>query len=245
VANTAENMEFAWLGVVLLVIGPGTVLCLLGARPRWIFVGILSWMLALAIKIPALLVVYGFDGVPAFPISATAILHGLISAAAELGMAALLLHRSRLSFLDALAFGVGVGSFEVVWVLWEGSLELIDSGDFTGPNALAMASGPLLLERAITLISHTASRLLVYISVVRRYVLPAAIAVALFALCDGVAVYGGLAGWRWEHATVRYGFNAFLAALAAVEMGAAWFFSRRILWPERSAEPAEAPQIVR
>jgi len=229
-------MVWAWLGIVILLVAPAAILRRAGARRRWFFLGILSWLLALAIKIPAVLALYTADGAPRFLPVAVAVIHGLLSAAAELGMAALVLRRARLSLPDVLAFGAAIGSFEVAWVLWEGTLELVDRGELTRANVLALASGPLLIERAVTLVSHTASRVLVYIALVRRWVFPAALAVGLFALCDGVAAYGGIAGWRWQDLWVRAGFNLFLVAVAALEVLAAWRFGRAVPWLQGRVE---------
>jgi hypothetical protein len=115
-------------------------------------------------------------------------------------------------------------------VLWEGYLELFDAGELTGENFFAIASGLFLVERTITFVGHVASRVLIYAALARRDFVPAAVAVAIFWLCDGGAVYGGLAGWRWDDPWVLAGFDAYLAVLGIIEAAAAWCFSRRIPW---------------
>jgi hypothetical protein len=219
-----------WFGVLVLVVGPPAALRRAGARWRWFAFGILSWGVALALKVPAGLLLCNPDGSPRLPAGAAAGLLGFLSAAAELGMAALFLRRARLSLPDVLAFGVGIGSFEAVWALGEGFLELADARALTLANTLAIASGWFLLERALTLVSHTADRLLVYAALARCRPLPAVVAVGLFTLCDGVASYGVLAGWDWENPLIRAGITLFLAALAVVEVLAAWCFGRRVAW---------------
>jgi hypothetical protein len=222
------TIYWPWLGVFVLVFGPAVALWWLGARLRWMFIGIGSWFLALFLKILAIVALYGLDGESPLPILSTAALHGLISVLAELGLAALFLRGQRLRLVDAIAFGAGIGAFEVAWVLWEGSLELIDVGELTWDNFLAFANGLFLIERTITLIGHTASRVLIYAALVRRQALPAVVAVMLFWLCDGAAVYGGLAGWQWDDPWILVGFDSFLAIVGIIEAAAAWYFSQEV-----------------
>jgi hypothetical protein len=102
-------MNWWWLGIILLVLGPPLVLLWKGARLRWLVLGVASWFIALCLKIPAMVALYGLDGEPPFSPLATASIHGLISGAAELGLAALFLFRRRLGLVDVLAFGAGIG----------------------------------------------------------------------------------------------------------------------------------------
>jgi hypothetical protein len=61
--------------------------------------------------------------------------------------------------------------------------------------------------------------------------LPARLTAAgLFALVDGAAVYGVLAGWDWEDGRVWAAFSLFLAAVGVVEALAAWRFARAAPW---------------
>jgi hypothetical protein len=219
-------LNWWWLGIILLVFGPPLALLWQGAKLRWLVLGVASWFIALCLKMPAMVALYGLDGEPPFSPLATASIHGLISAAAELGLAALFLFRRRLGLVDVLAFGAGIGSFEVLWVLWEGFLELYDAGEFTRANFFAIASGLFLVERTITFVGHVASRVLIYAALVRRDFVPAAVAVIVFLLCDGGAVYGGLAGWRWDDPWVLVGFDVYLATLGILEAVAAWYFGR-------------------
>lgn len=212
--------------LVLLIVAPTLVLLARGARLRWSLLGVGSWMLALMVKIAAVLALYRFDGTPRAGLPATAAAHGTISAVLELGFAALFLRRRAPRLIDAIAFGAAIGSFEVLWTLFEAALELDEAGELTVANLLAVASVPFLFERGITLVSHTASRVLIWAALTRRRLRPAAIALALFALCDGVAACGAMAGWDWEDPRVVVGFDLFLAALALIETAAAWRFCR-------------------
>lgn len=85
-----------------------------------------------------------------------------------------------------------------------------------------MAAGPLpavslwflyVLEREITLIGHTASRLLVYLTVRLRSFLPVTVALAAFVLVDGGAMYGEAAKWNWNDPALLAAFCAFTFAV--------------------------------
>lgn len=216
-------MEYAYLsGLAALVAGPVLILRIrYGARWSSFVLGILSFLIALAVKIPLSL---------AMPRSA--VWAGVISAVTELGAAAIFL-RPRMRGADVLAFGAGIGCFEIVMKMAMGAAGASE------PAGTA-AAAPLLLtlvEHASTVVGHTASRALVYVARSARRLAPAAIALATFSLVDGMAAHGALRGWEWGSLAVYGPFVLFLAAVAAVETGAAIWFWKRFETPGRPGDP--------
>jgi hypothetical protein len=120
-----------------------------------------------------------------------AVVLGLWSALCELGLvAALVLVFPVVS--GAAAAGVGVG-------------------DVVGMGVGAGAAEALIL-------GSSASRRLLWVGLVvpgQWYVI--GVAVAFFALVDGVATYGGEAGWRWTEVAVAVRFHGFVAVVTAAE----------------------------
>jgi hypothetical protein len=224
----------AWaVGVLVLVLGPVLFLRLRhDAAWQWFGLGIASWVLALVGKI-GLDAAVGGMGLHEQPPWAQGVWGGLNSAGWELGMAVLFLHGRRLSTANVLAFGTGIGAFEVLFL---GGLGLLE-GLGTEENVTAGPTGVLvwlnfMVERGLTLIGHVASRVLIYVAVHRRWWLPAAVALVTFTAVDGVASYGWAAEWNWDDSRVLGFFYLFLATVAVVEVVLAWWFWRR--WMARA-----------
>jgi membrane protein YdbS with pleckstrin-like domain len=219
-------LETAAAAAGILLIAGGPVLCLRrrGAAWRWFGLGIASWALALCAKLT--LNIGLFFGVPAgWPATAHGALAGLVSAVCELGLAALFLRRRALSAANVLAFGAGIGSIEVFFTLGLGAFAAIATGADATPDPMPPAAVWLffLLERAITLVGHVSSRVLVYVALRAKWLFPALMALILFASVDGVAAYGDIAGWEWSSIPGRGRFILFLAVVGAVEAAlAAW-----------------------
>lgn len=219
-----EVVGFAYLlGVAVLVLGPPIVLRRRGARWRWFALGIASWTVALLAK----LVVNGVYATLR-PNSAPweqGVWYGTVSAVCELGMTALLL-RPPLPTADVLAFGAGIGSFEIVFKIGSaaaGAQSLEAAAAATAPHAAALLIG--LAEYAACLVLHTAERVLVHETFAPRRAAPALIAFAIFVVVDGLAAYGSAAGWDWRSDAVYgsyIGFVALLAAVAAVAARRLW-----------------------
>jgi hypothetical protein len=216
----------ALAGILLLVGGP--VLCLRrrGAAWRWFFLGIASWALALFAKFLLNIGLY-VGGAAALPAAAQGTLGGFVSAGCELGMAALFLRRRVLSAANVLAFGAGIGSFEVLFVLGLGAGVALVDGAAAGAMPAAAAWLFFLLERVLTLVGHVASRVLVYVALRARWLFPAVVAVLLFACVDGTAAYGAAAGLDWDSIAVRGRLTLFLAVVGAGEAVFAWWAWRR------------------
>jgi hypothetical protein len=211
-----------WSGLVLLVIVPILLLrWKYGAQWKWLGLGVASWMLGVLVK--QVLAVSGeaVGQERLCPVS-QATINGLISALTELGAAAWFLRRAQLRWADILAFGVAIGAFEVFVVLWLVWLEWLD-----GPPAGSLPpifELDLLVQRSIAMMGHVASRVLVYVGLRMRWLLPALIAVTLFSLVDGVADYSLVARWDWSDPKVITGYYLFAGIVSAVEALAAWFF---------------------
>src|SRR5207247_7168829 len=126
-----------------------------------------------------------------------------------------------------------------------GWLEGMDDPAVPGVRRFAFVGGLFLLERLLALVGHTASRVLLYIGLARRWPLAAFLAVGLFSCVDGVTMYGLLAEWDWEDASVKVRFNIFVAAVVCLEVAAAWWFSARAAGWWQTAEPGAAPDTGR
>jgi len=214
----------ALLGILLIAGGPVLCLRLRGAAWRWFALGIASWALALCAKLALGIPLY-FGGAEELPAAAQGVLGGLVSAVCELGMAALFLRRRTLSAANVLAFGAGIGSFEVLFLLGSAAVASIwmEADAPTGSMPVAAALLFFLLERAITLVGHVSSRVLLYVALRARWPLPAVVAVLSFTCVDGVASYGHAAGWDWDRAAVRVGLLLFVALVGAFEAAVAWW----------------------
>lgn len=225
-----------WLGFVALITAPVLGLRCLGARWKWFGLGILSWVIGVVLKA---LLQRGLDALSgaALPWSAQAGASGIVSAVTELGAAACFLWSAKLRLPDVLAFGVGIGTFEALFTVLLGWLEGLD-GVVTSPgHRFAFVGGFFLLERLLALIGHTASRVLLYIGLCQKWLLPAFLSVVLFSLVDGAAAYGILAKWDWDDAGLLMRFYLFLAAAVGLEMAAAWWFGRRVPGWAQTAAP--------
>jgi hypothetical protein len=225
----------SWLGIGALVVAPVLVLRCLGARWKWFGLGILSWVIGVVLKTPLQSALDAAGGA-SLPWGAQAAASGAVSAVTELGAAACFLWRAKLRLPDVLAFGIGIGAFEALFVLLLGWLEGLD-GPAAAANRFAFVGGFLLLDRLLALIGHTASRVLLYVGLRHRWLLPALLSVALFSSVDGTVSYGTLANWDWEDPGLLTRFYLFVAAVGGLEVAAAWWFGRRAFGWAQTAEP--------
>ena len=190
---------------------------------RWMFLGIASWMLALILK-NALVYLLESAGAGHWPIASQGVLAGTISAACELGAAAVFLRKPSVRLIDAIGFGVAIGSFEVVFTLGVGFLEKFDDNLRFAGTPFDFVDGMFLFERFFAVIGHTAERVLIFVALFCRQWLPAAIAFVTFSFVDGLAAHGLAANWNWENAAVNFRFQLTVAAITLIEgTAAAWF----------------------
>lgn len=212
----------ALIGIVAL---PSCV-CLFvwGARWQSPAAGALLWLIAVCIKRwlnPAL-----SRRLVSRAILTRASSQGLLSAVLELGAAACYFAFSPdLSLVNVVAFGAGAGSAEAAYVLGLG---------FFGPqpttaalDAWAQGAATSLcvrymvpIERFFALVGHTGSRGLVYLALYSPAPtagLLLSVAVLLFALIDGVAVYGHLQNWDWFDPVICRRAHLFFSSLSTIE----------------------------
>jgi len=206
--------------IIVLAVGPVLYVRYRGrAGWRWFLLGIASWVMALAAKSAIQFALEATTTSAAWQGS----LGGIVSALCELGAAALFLRRRDLRGSDLIAFGVGIGAFEVLFVMVLGWTT--ESG--TSSVVWWVAGIEFFVERTLAMIGHVASRVLVHVALRLRNILPALITVFIFASVDGVASYGWAAGWNWEAARVLVPVLGFIAIMGGLEAWAAWWFWRK------------------
>jgi hypothetical protein len=153
--------------------------------------------------------------------------HGLLSALTELGLAApYLWNWHGASLPDVLAFGIGAGSAEVLYVLVLGFLTR--EKDAQAMAAWARAARKSLsvrftvpLERLLAGIGHAGSRGLVWVGLQHASAFGFAIvllAAILFAGVDGVAVYGLQRKWDWNNPELTWRLHLYFGAISVGEM---------------------------
>ena len=195
------------LVLLILALAPPLVVTRTGSA-TWIWIGdgAASWGVALAVKI--LLggwIRWAAERVTASRTAKSA-LWGCWSGCCELGAAAavFLWADPPATLGEAIGFGIGAGSIEVVYVLF-----------LSGGGPLTWSP---VIERALTSIGHVSSRGLVWIGLVHESTFPEiAIALLAFTAIDGAATYGELAGWNWGDPTLLRRFYAGLAVVTAIE----------------------------
>jgi hypothetical protein len=206
------------LGFLLLGVGVPLGLIISGVSSwQWLGLGALAWGVSLGIKvIPRKLAAARLPSTRHH-----AAVWGTWSALCELGLAALVFAvvDPRPSFNDALGFGAGAGSVEVLYTLVFGIVVGIRSpsqDDSQQTHPFVAWSG--VIERVLTLIGHVATRLLVWEGTRSMVgVWGALFGFASFAVVDGVATYGTLARWEWTEPRTSMRFYAFLFAVTLLE----------------------------
>ncbi|MBW3625818.1 MAG: hypothetical protein KY468_20690 [Armatimonadetes bacterium] len=215
-------------GIVLgtLVVLPLAALRSMGAPWSAFGWGILSWMIGVFVKF-LLMIPLDTVGTRLLSPGANAALSGILSAVTELGAAAWLLRRIPLTLPNVLAFGVGIGAFEVFFTLLMGWVEGLENPALPRPG-LSFVDGFFLAERTLALIGHTASRVLIAVALAHSSLPAAFLAILLFSLIDGTAGYGILRQWDWEDPGLMTRFLLFVAAVVLVEAAAAWGYGRTL-----------------
>lgn len=203
-----------------------------GAQWRWFLFGIASYVAGIVVKL-LYFVAWEVTGPHGLAPSVEATMSGAVSAATELGAAALIFWLAlrkggRVGWPNALAFGAAIGVFEMLGLLPIGLTQIMnETGTLPTAGVFAGALGwDFLIERWVTVVGHTASRALLYIAIRYRSWLAGCLCFALFTLNDGAAAYPDLRGWEWTDALLRR-FSFLFTALAAVEVTAAVLLARR------------------
>ena len=229
-AESPSQVPRAWgcislIALLSLAIIPATVLVRNPAVPWYlIFLGAVTWGIAVALKRPLAVQLKKLLGnCRRMYIAAS---QGLLSAVLELGCAALYLWRMKDADINSvLAFGVGAGAAEILYVVVVGSLAKRDPAREAAWAGAARKSlcvrYQVPIERCFALIGHVGSRGLVYVGL--HVGMPGGsilllAALVFFTLIDGVATYGHLSGWDWfDPAQCRY-VHGFFATVSLLEL---------------------------
>ncbi|HEY0328693.1 MAG TPA: hypothetical protein VGC77_06285 [Rhodopseudomonas sp.] len=208
-----------------LCIGPG------GAPWHLVVAGAVVWFLSVVAKSRIVRALRN----PALPqpgsVAANAVLQGFVSAVELAAAAGYLAALSALApfdwcVIDMVAFGVGAGSAEAGYVLWLGVFgprpnEAELAAWVQGARVSWCVRYSVPVERLFALIGHTGSRGLIALSLFDAAPLAllwAPLAVVLFAITDGVAVYGHLQQWPWHDPTICRRAQSFFALMSVVEI---------------------------
>jgi hypothetical protein len=217
-------VSLLWL--VTLVLAP-TLWVAFIAHAAWqtVVSGAAIWAVSIALKQPAAkwlnLIFSHRDAYFSWALS-----QGLLSSLLELGASAAYLQGLKnASLASVLAFGIGAGSGEVIYVLGLGFFTKTD------PDALAAwtraAADSLCvryqvpIERMFALIGHVGSRGILYVGLHSSRPAQALLlitAVVLFALVDSVAYYGHLRGWNWSDPPLCAKTQGFFALVSIIEL---------------------------
>ena len=221
------------LGMLLVAVAPIAYLVSIHGISLlpWILAGAAAWALGLLVKLPLTAWVpwvkqwMGSKNAPRFGYAALAVVTGLLSGLAELGIAFLVLYLlvPLGNVTTLIAFGVSAGSTEVLYVLLiltprevqkaleSGALRLKAQGS---PSPLGVALWPVL-ERAYATVIHTTTRGLVAASILGSDPLPGLLGLLAFTLVDGAASFGDFREWNWQDARILRRFHAFGLGIAA------------------------------
>jgi hypothetical protein len=160
---------------------------------------------------------------------------GFISALSELGAAALFfwLVIPELSLPELIGFGAAAGIVEtlVIPLMSIGGISVLagtpveqnaaEQWRQVGASPTAVMVFPIV-ERGLTMVLHTSSRALIYASMVLGNVVPALLAVSLFASVDGLAYYALLRKWKVLRFPVAIKFYAVVAIAAGILTLVVW-----------------------
>lgn len=132
--------------------------------------------------------------------------HGFVSAISELGAAFLffIFVVPELTLAELIGFGIAAGAVEAIMLpfiqnpLKGTPLEEHSSEVLQRSSANRLIPWMSVLERALALLPHVATRGLVYISFISGNMIPAVLAVLTFALIDGRAYFAHLEKWSFD-----------------------------------------------
>jgi hypothetical protein len=218
-----------------LCIGPG------GAAWHLVLAGAVVWFVSVMAKSRTVRLLRASWLPQPGSVRGTAVLQGLVSALLELGfatayLATLAAFDIQLDFVDILGFGVGAGSAEAGYVLWLGVFGPKPKQEelaawVRGARSSWCVRYSVPVERLFALIGHAGSRGLIGLALFGAAPLAwlwAVLAIVLFALVDGVAVYGHQRQWQWHDPPVCRRAQSFFALVSVVEIALFTFGADRL-----------------
>jgi len=210
--------------LLLAVAPPWLCIALGGASWRLVAAGALIWLASVLVKRLVVVAMRPlFRGLPSMAVAA---MQGVISAVTELAPAAAFLATLPSATLpDLLGFGAGAGSTEVVYVLVIGIIwPQLDQEELAawlrGGTVSWCVRYAVPIERLFALIGHVGARGLLYVALMDRSWLGpiwGLVAAMLFAIVDGVAIYGHLHRWPWHDPLICRRAHSFFAAMSLGE----------------------------
>lgn len=211
----------AW-AVFALAVVPLAPLLAAGADVTWLQLGVLSWLIALAVKLPlmAALAVMAARA-PAWMYGTLA---GLCSAGAELGVVLLVLARTVAAptTLDILLFASSAGSVEALGLLVWSWLIPTRPADIARwlPSAeeSRLVRHQFVVERVVAWFGHLGSRSLLALAFVRQVPWLGAVAALTFAATDGVAAYEQQRHADWFAASTLKRYFRIAITLVGIEL---------------------------
>jgi hypothetical protein len=224
----------SWPGfaVVLVMAVVPPILFVTVYQCRWLVLaaGALSWAAGVAIKFLAQRVVRR-------ALRQSSPLHyaawtGLNSAIPELAASYLAFALvAPLSIAETIAFGVAISSVEIAFVLVYGHFNLAreDRGELErlwciGARKSFIVQNILLFDRTWALLSHVASRILLYVAYNTGDLIPIVISLIAFVLIDGAAVHGKRKKVNWFDPSIAVRFFAGTGVVILLEFAAVAVF---------------------
>ena len=228
--SRAGLIDMIFIGVFAIV-GPVIISASVEGSWRAILWGALAWTVSLVGK-----VVLNW-GVRRSHLAqgnvALASVLGIASACLELGIAGTVLFLTGpprdLGYI--LAFGVGAGSLEILFVLLEAIGQHPDDRTLKnwmdGAQRSFWVRHTLVLERLGAWLRHVGSRGMISITILGGPTWPFILAILAFAIMDGLADFGELRGWNWYAPRVHNAFfwSIFLVGVIEIVLTAFLWYS--------------------
>lgn len=193
------------------------------AEWRWVWLGALSWVIGLLVKVP-------LDGLVDYllkqrPAAARASASGLVSAVSELGVAAAVFVTAQppadplnaiLTF--AVAGGVTEAALLLALIPFQRPEQRVVESWVSHAKASRLIRYQMFVERTITLAGHIGARGLFIVAIHARVWPLLALPVLTFAAVDGLASYGFHVGWDWCEPGRARRFYGACAGIAITEL---------------------------
>lgn len=218
-----------FVGMLLVALMPPLVLIFaFSASLIPIAIGAAAWAIALGIKIPLIILTDRILESEIIPSDSklTALLNGMVSAIAELGISAFCFFVifPNIPFVDIVGFGAGASSIEILLISTyvmiikdqqnSAKIEVWSAGAKKSQCVRYMT----IIERIVALIGHVGSRGLVYLSIFYDHPDLAVVAFIAFSATDGIANYGKTKKWNWFDPKTCKQFYCLLFLIGLIEI---------------------------